>query len=186
MEGTACPCTGDMFGGAVKGLQPWQFSTFSAVCLSFILPGAADPPPKGKEAGGSPGTGGVGAGNPWLSLDPQHRCGATLGLVPVPSAVLRGSSQGSPRLGTERHSTAPGTGAFPAGHGIPGASQGRLRPRVVFAGAEGRGGSAALSPPLPARGPRALPHAPRGWGQWGARSRGRSGVRGKRQELNSH
>lgn len=121
----------------------------SVVFLSFILSGAAESPQK--EAGGSPDTPGTGAGNnPWLSLDPQHLCVGTPWLVcPLccPSWLVLGLP--TARNSTEQHSTAPGTGGFPAGHSVPGASQGRLHPRVVFASAEGRGGSAPLSPPLP-------------------------------------
>lgn len=105
-EGTACLCTGDIFGGAVKELQPRQFPLSSAVFLSFILPGVAEPLWEGKEGGGSPCSPGAEAGNnPWLSPDPQHRCGRTPGWR-VPSAVLHGSSQGSPRPTTARNGTA--------------------------------------------------------------------------------
>lgn len=177
-EGTAC--TGDMFGGAVKGLQPRQSPPSSALSSWELL----NPLRRerrlegplallGQELGTSPGS-------PWtpapLSWDPRAGVSPLLSFTAHPRAPH----------GSERHSTAPGTGGFPAGRGVPGASQGRLRPRVVFASAEGRGGSALLSPRLPARGPRPLPRAPGGWGQWGARSRSRSGVRGKKQELNSH
>lgn len=177
------------FGGALKGLQPWQFSPSSAVFLSFILPGVAEPPRKVKEAGGSPTTLGwelgTTPGSPWI---PSTAVVGTPRLVcPLccPSRLIPGlpTAQNS----TERNSTARLRGqagfqlatAFPA-HLKAVCVQGLCLP------ARRDKVAPSLSPQLPAQGSRPLPCAPCGWGQWGAQSRSRSGVRGKRQELNSH
>lgn len=89
--------------GCSEGALLSPFPLSSVVFLSFIVSEAAEPPWKRKEAGGSPGTPGAGAGNnPWLSLDPQHRCGGTPGLAcPLccPSRLI-------PGLPTARNGTA--------------------------------------------------------------------------------
>lgn len=168
----ACPCTADVFGRAVKG----QFPPSSAVFLSFILPGAAEPPRTEKEAGGSPDTSGAGVGNnPWFSLDPQQGCGGTPWLVcPLccPSRLIPGHGSGDRRVPSRTRRSRSVSRPSPC--------KGRVWRRW---GARWLRSSVPSSPRPGTSAP--APRPPR-VGALGGTEPQPLGVRGKRQELNSH
>lgn len=137
-EGTA---QGTHFGGATP-----------AVFLSFILPGAAEPPRKGKEG-------------PWGRSWEQPLALYRPPAWSVPSAALHGSSQGSPRLSTAQlrgQALFQLATAFPArlkavyvqGSCFPGGGTRWLRSAVPSSPSPGMVGTVGGTEPQPLGGPK--------------------------------